>query len=228
VSRVVQRYVLPDCSILKDTDLDQTVGEYAFDPTVSERVVRRRNRREIAQTFAFDAVGKLTTVRVPSTRASPRRVARAGEHELRHRAAASRQRGHCDERTAPGNGRGRRDDVPARPVRRAPKVIRDALGNSTRRFRRNRAFPVTRYAPGARERLVNDAFHDAKGLITKLVQYAPLGPEQDAVTEYTWDPKWERVTGVTFPEGNVLQFAYDTAKRKSTLAAGRTRRLEPS
>jgi hypothetical protein len=57
--------VVPDRSILKDTDLDQTVGEYAFDPTVSERVVRRRNRREIAQTFAFDAVGKLTTVRVP-------------------------------------------------------------------------------------------------------------------------------------------------------------------
>lgn len=31
------------------------------------RVVRRRNRREVAQTFAFDAVGKLVTVRVPLT-----------------------------------------------------------------------------------------------------------------------------------------------------------------
>jgi RHS repeat-associated protein len=58
---------------------------------------------------------------------------------------------------------------------------------------------------------VNDAFHDAKGLITKLVQYAPLGPDRDAVTEYTWDPKWERVTNITYPEGNLVRFAYDTA-----------------
>jgi RHS repeat-associated protein len=93
----------------------------------------------------------------------------------------------------------------------APALIRDALGNQTRLFRGNRAFPglVTRvvHANG----WVNDAFHDQKGLVTKLVQYAPLGPGRDAVTEYAWDPKWERVTQITFPEGNVLQFAYDTA-----------------
>ena len=57
----------------------------------------------------------------------------------------------------------------------------------------------------------NDAFHVTKGLLTKLAHYAPLGPDRDAVTEYTWDAKWERVTQVTFPEQNVLQFAYDRA-----------------
>jgi len=93
----------------------------------------------------------------------------------------------------------------------APKLIRDALGNETQLFRGNRDFPglVTRvvHANG----WVNDALHDQKGLITKLVEYAPLGPDRDAVTEYTWDSKWERVTQTTFPEGNVMQFAYDTA-----------------
>jgi hypothetical protein len=93
----------------------------------------------------------------------------------------------------------------------APRLIRDALGNQTQLFRGDRHFPglVTRlvHANG----WVNDAFHDSAGRIVKLVQYAPLGPDRDAVTEYAWDPKWERGTQVTFPAGNVLQFAYDTA-----------------
>jgi hypothetical protein len=92
----------------------------------------------------------------------------------------------------------------------APKIIRDALGNQTQLLRGNRTFPglVTRvvYANG----WTNDAFHDVKGLLTKLVQYAPLGPDNDAVTEYAWDPKWERVAQITMPEGNIMQFPYDS------------------
>ena len=33
--------------------------------------------------------------------------------------------------------------------------------------------------------------------------------DQDAVTGYVWDRKWERVTKITFPEQNVLRFPYD-------------------
>jgi hypothetical protein len=48
-----------------------------------------------------------------------------------------------------------------------------------------------------------------RGLLAARVEYGPLGLGRDAVTSYTWDPKWERVTGVAFPELNTVSFAYD-------------------
>ena len=91
----------------------------------------------------------------------------------------------------------------------APAVVTDPLGNSLRLFRGNRGFPglVTRVIH--RNGWVNEAFYDAKGLIATRVEYGPLGPGRDAVTSYTWDPKWERVTSITYPELNTVSFAYD-------------------
>lgn len=109
----------------------------------------------------------------------------------------------------------------------APTVVTDALGNSTRLHRGERALPglVTRVVH--KNGWVNDSRHDARGLLVTHVAYAPLGPGRDAVTSYTWDPTWERVTSVTFPEQNVVRFGYDpttgTASGRRTGAPGRTR-----
>jgi RHS repeat-associated protein len=91
----------------------------------------------------------------------------------------------------------------------APTVVTDALGNSTRLHRGERALPglVTRVVH--KNGWVNDSRHDVRGLLVTHVEYAPFGPGQDAVTSYTWDPTWERVTSVTFPEQNVVRFGYD-------------------
>jgi RHS repeat-associated protein len=90
-----------------------------------------------------------------------------------------------------------------------PFVVTDALGSSTRLYHSNRAMPglVTRTV--AKNGWVNDAFYDEKGLVTVRVEYAPLGPGRDAVTTFQWDPKWERITQIAYPEGNVVRFAYD-------------------
>jgi hypothetical protein len=91
----------------------------------------------------------------------------------------------------------------------AAAIVTDPIGNSTRLYRGNRTFPglVTRVVH--KNGWANDAYYDAKGLPTRTVEYAPLGPGRDAVTEYTWDPTWERITSIQSPEGNVVRFGYD-------------------
>jgi YD repeat-containing protein len=93
----------------------------------------------------------------------------------------------------------------------APAVITDPLGNHLRLFRGHRGLAglVTRVIH--KNGWVNDARYDDRGLLAARVEYGPLGPGQDAVTTYTWDPKWERVKSVTFPELNSVSFEYDTA-----------------
>lgn len=56
---------------------------------------------------------------------------------------------------------------------------------------------------------VNESRHHARGLLLTHIEYAPPGPGRDAVTSYTRDPTWERVTSVTFPEQTVVRFGYD-------------------
>jgi RHS repeat-associated protein len=216
--RVVQRTVLADGRIQQHTDPDGTVVTFGYDNgAVPEQITSRTNRRGVTQSFAFDAVGKLVTVRVPFS-ASDTAVTTFCPAESRGYSSTGCSSGPLHPDSAVTVMDGPRPDTDAVDVTTfrvdrfgAPALIRDALGNQTQLFRGNRAFPglVTRvvHANG----WVNDAFHDQKGLITKLVQYAPLGPGRDAVTEYAWDPKWERVTQITFPERNVMQFAYDSA-----------------
>jgi RHS repeat-associated protein len=215
VSRVVQRDVLGDGRVDQHTDPDGSTVEFGFaNGSVPEQITSRTNRRGVVQSFAFDATGKLVTVRVPLN-ASDTAVTTFCPAESRGFVSTGCSSGPLHPDSAVTVMDGPRPDVTDVTTFRldhfgAPRLIRDALANETQLFRGNRDFPglVTRlvHANG----WVNDAFHDQKGLITKLVQYAPLGPGQDAVTDYTWDPKWERVTSITFPERNVLQFAYDS------------------
>jgi len=218
VSRTVLLDVAGDGRVLSFRDPDNTFVQFGYgNAAVPEQITTRTNRRGVAQSFAFDAVGKLTTVRVPLN-AADTAVTTFCPAESRGFTSTSCSGGPLHPDSAVTVLDGPRPDADAVDVTTfrldrfgAPRVTRDALGNQTQLFRGNRAFPglVTRlvYANG----WVNDAFHDSTGLVTKLVQYAPLGPGRDAVTEYAWDPKWERVTQITYPEGNVVRFGYDSA-----------------
>jgi len=92
----------------------------------------------------------------------------------------------------------------------APLVVTDAVGNTIRLYRGNRAFAglVTRVVH--KNGWVNEAFYTTNGLIGARVEYAPLGPGRDAVTTFQWDPKWERITRITYPEGDSVRFGYDS------------------
>jgi RHS repeat-associated protein len=208
--------IMSDGRVISFRDPDSTFVQFDYGNTsIPEQITTRTNKRGVHQWFEFDAVGKLTTVRVPLN-ASDTAVTTFCPAESRGFVSTTCSSGPLHPDSAVTVMDGPRTDVTDVTTFRldrfgAPKLIRDGLGNQTQLLRGNRTFPalITRvvYANG----WTNDAFHDAKGLPTKLVGYAPLGPGRDAVTEYTWDPKWERVTEIRFPEQNVLQFAYDTA-----------------
>jgi RHS repeat-associated protein len=91
----------------------------------------------------------------------------------------------------------------------APTVVMNPLSHITRLFRGNRDFVglVTRVVQ--KNGWTNDIRYDARGLPAARVEYGPLGPGADAVTSYTWDAQWERVTSVTLPEQNTVRFGYD-------------------
>ena len=189
--------------------------QFAYDNgSVAEQITSQTNRRGVVQSFVFDAVGKLDTVRAPLN-ASDTAVTSFCPAESRGYVSTpcSSEPLHPDSAVTVMDGpRTDTTDVTTFRLDRfgAPRVITDALGNVTQVFRGNRDFPglVTRlvHANG----WVNDAYQDSTGLITKLVQGAPLGPNVDAVTEYTWDPKWERITRIIFPERDSVRFAYDS------------------
>ena len=215
VTRVVSLTNRTDGRVTQIGDPDNTsVGfDYPNSGGFREGITSRTNRLNVVQSFEYDAAGRLVTARVPLN-ASETAVTTFCPGESRGFVSTGCSSGplHPDSAVTVMDGpRTNATDVTTFRLDRfgAPRVIRDAIGNSTQLFRGNRTFPalVTRvvHANG----WTNDAFYNATGLITKLVQYAPLGPGRDAVTEYTWDPVWERPTSVTSPEGIVVRSGYD-------------------
>ena len=196
-------------------DADERDVSFAY-LTDSDFIIRHRaNRNAIATNFAL-ASSRLIEARVPLTNAGQSAISSFCPAEIRGLASGGCAAGSLPVADAVTTIDGPRPDTDVNDVTRiktdrfgAPAVVTDPLGNSLRLFRGNRGFPglVTRVIH--KNGWVNEAFYDAKGLIATRVEYGPLGPGRDAVTSYTWDPKWERVTGITYPEGNTVSFAYE-------------------
>ena len=96
----------------------------------------------------------------------------------------------------------------------APKKIRDARGNETTLFRTDARFPalVTRVEspPIPSGQRVQTASYTASGNPETITEVEPYGPgSEDAITTYAWDARWDFVTRIILPEGEVTQFAYD-------------------
>jgi hypothetical protein len=174
-------------------------------------VTGRTNRNGVAQTFAF-ATNRLVQATVPLT-ATESAVTTFCPAEIRGLAS-----GGCGSAPLPPSDAATTVDGPRTDVSDVTtvqtdrwgqaRVVTDALGNTVRLYRGNRGLPglVTRVVN--KNGWVNDAFYNANGLIGALVEYGPLGPGRDAVTSFQWDPTWERITQITYPEQNVVRFGY--------------------
>lgn len=98
----------------------------------------------------------------------------------------------------------------------APRKIRDPHGNITTLHRNDPKWAalVTRVVhpahPGGQR--TDSATYDARGNLASQTEVAPYGAAQgDATTTFEWDPKWDAVTRITRPEGEVTQSGYDPA-----------------
>ena len=91
----------------------------------------------------------------------------------------------------------------------SPTRIVNALGQTTTITYSNAQFPglatqVVR--PGG---LTTQAFYDSRGLLDTTTVVNPLGDGRNATTVYSWDPKWNMVTGVHSPGGVSDSISYD-------------------
>ncbi|HEU0301239.1 MAG TPA: RHS repeat-associated core domain-containing protein [Longimicrobium sp.] len=91
----------------------------------------------------------------------------------------------------------------------APMLIRDALGNETR-IRRGegtfRALATTVIAPNG---LTTTATYDSRGRVATSTVVNPLGTGQNAVTTYTYDNRCDAPTSITAPLVAAVTMAYD-------------------
>ncbi len=93
----------------------------------------------------------------------------------------------------------------------APTRVRNALGDESQLARTNGTFSaLVTYlrAPNGRALV---ATYDARGNIASLLDSATVkaGPVY-ALTQYTWDPKWDFVTRIVNPELDSAKSAYDS------------------
>jgi RHS repeat-associated protein len=92
----------------------------------------------------------------------------------------------------------------------APRKITDAVGLTTT-VERSPAFPglpdLIVHPGGYAER----AFYDARGHIEWTAALNPYGDGRNAWTRYTWDNRWDQITSMTGPEGEMTIFGIDPA-----------------
>ena len=193
------------------TDADGIPVNFGFGTPTGLVITSRTNRNGVAQTFAF-ASNRLVQATVPLS-ATESAVSTFCPTEIRGLVS-----GGCGTAPLPVTDATttvdgpRNDDLTTIEIDRfgAPKIVTDPLGQRIRLYRGNRGLPglVTRTV--GKNGKTDDAFYNANGTLGVHVDYSPLGPGRDAQTHFEWDPKWERVTQITFPENNIVRFAYDT------------------
>ena len=195
------------------TDADGVPVSFGFDTPTALVITSRTNRNGVMQSFGL-ASNRLVQATVPLTQTESA-VSTFCPAEIRGLAS-----GGCGSPGLPPTEATTLVDGPRTDVNDLttiaidrfgePMVVRDPVGNRTRLYRSHRVMPglVTRVVH--KNGRAMDAIYTPSGLIGTLVEYGPLGPGRDAVTLFQWEPKWERVTQITYPEQNIVQFGYDS------------------
>ena len=195
------------------TDPDGIPVNFGFDTLTGLVINSRTNRNGVTQTFGF-ASNRLVQATVPLT-ATESAVTTFCPAEIRGLVG-----GGCGSAPLPPGDAtttvdGPRTDVADLTTIRIdrfgqPVLVTDPIGNSIRLYRGNRSLPglVTRTVD--KNGKTDDAFYNATGTLGVHVDYSPLGPDRDAQTHFDWDPRWERLTQITYPEGNIVRFGYDS------------------
>lgn len=92
-----------------------------------------------------------------------------------------------------------------------PVRIVDAMGHETVITRGDQRFPglATEVRGPAPNKFTTWASYDDRGNLRASTQVNPHADTNDATTTYLWDPKWDMVTRITQPEGEVTNIGYD-------------------
>jgi RHS repeat-associated protein len=95
----------------------------------------------------------------------------------------------------------------------APTRIVNALGMETRITRGDPRFPglATETRGPAPRNFTTWANYDARGNLLTSTEVNPRDDNKDATISYAWDGKWDEVTRVTLPAGEVTTFGIDPA-----------------
>jgi len=195
-------------------DPDSTRVAFGYLNPFGSRITQRTDRRGVATSFTYDAGGRLLS--------SALRASSSQEIVTRLRAAETFGLLTASDTIVPDTSvaytrlDGPRTDVPDTTffwVDRlgTPRRVRDAAGGITTLLRGNATYPalVTQVTDAAG--LVTNATYDARGNVATVTVVNPYGAilPENAVTQYEWDPKWDAVTRIDLPEGEVTTFAYD-------------------
>jgi RHS repeat-associated protein len=202
-----------DWQISQINDPDNTSVGFTWDPL--NRIVTRRNRLNDQTTYGYDAAGGLKQVSID--------MSRTGEAALVSAfcPAETRSLDTCVDgtNTSPvplANAVTRYDgprtdvsDVTSFFINRfgAPDTVVDAnLGRT--RVRRDPTFPALADAVTDPTGFERDAAYNSRGLLQTQTDVSPFGGT-NAVTSYTYDPKWDLVATITAPTSEVSYFNYD-------------------
>jgi RHS repeat-associated protein len=91
----------------------------------------------------------------------------------------------------------------------APVRIRNALNKSTHIVRGDARFPTLATEMRAANGFTTWASYDGRGNVRMTTEVNPRDDGKDATTFYEWHPKWDGVTNVIQPEGEVTITAYE-------------------
>jgi len=91
-----------------------------------------------------------------------------------------------------------------------PGTVQDALGNRTTLVRGDARWPASVTKVVSPNRYTVSASYDDRGNLKSRTEHNAYGDGRDATTEYQWDQRWDFVTRVQLPTGQVTTSKYDT------------------
>ncbi|MGH2607479.1 MAG: RHS repeat-associated core domain-containing protein [Tepidiformaceae bacterium] len=195
---------------------DTTVVVFLYESLGTQRIIGRRDRRRTLTTFNYDAGSRLSSSRfgVPGADSIIRTFCAA---EVRGLAGCGPSLVHPDSvYTAFDGPRLASDstDIVDFWIDRlgAPFKIRDPYGSITSVARADPRWPALATRVQHPNGRIVGATYDRRGNVASVADSSVLAviyPPQYATTHYEWDQKWDEVTLITLPNGQLTRLAYD-------------------
>ncbi|HEV7706484.1 MAG TPA: RHS repeat-associated core domain-containing protein [Gemmatimonadaceae bacterium] len=187
---------------------------FAYDGTLSNRILSVTNQKGYLEKYTFGALNTLASAKLGLSAAATDTIAYtfapleikgiggAGQHAVPHQSAYTKYDG---PRTDVG-------DSTLFWLDRfgEPNKIRDAIGNETVLTRADPTYPALVTQMRLANGRTSTATYDSVGHVLTSTAVNPLGTGVNATTTYTWNMKFDFVATTTSPTGLLNTFGYDT------------------
>jgi RHS repeat-associated protein len=199
-------------------DPDNSKVRFTYENGTSRRIATRMDRRGTVTSFTYDAAKKLSRVHTDLQPDSIRLGFAAIENQGLATATPKTAIDTANAYTAfygPRQYATRPSDLVSQEIRfytdrfGATRRLRDALSYWTTVKREDGQWSTLPTELVDASGFVTRAGYDGHGNLIRQVAVQPLGPGQDAVTRYHWDPVWDAVDSIITPMGVKTTMAYD-------------------